>query len=290
MSYSPKVAILMAVYNGSEYIDEQIASILSQQYVDLTVFISIDRSVDDSYLKCRGWAESDPRIILLKYGERFGSAGRNFFHLINSVSLDDFDYVAFSDQDDIWLPGKLARGISLMKSCSYDAYSSNVIAFWPSNRVKLIDKAQEQTHQDFYYEAAGPGCTYILKKVVLQKIKDDCLCVESSDIKVELHDWLLYACARANNYKWFIDPKPSLLYRQHDANVMGANSGLRVFFKRISMIFDGWYLSQVHELQIILKHQPEKMGFMRLISGGVFTLRRRKMESLILAIILFIHK
>ena len=144
MSYSPKVAILMAVYNGSEYIDEQIASILSQQYVDLTVFISIDRSVDDSYLKCRGWAESDPRIILLKYGERFGSAGRNFFHLINSVSLDDFDYVAFSDQDDIWLPGKLARGISLMKSCSYDAYSSNVIAFWPSNRVKLIDKAQEE--------------------------------------------------------------------------------------------------------------------------------------------------
>lgn len=42
-------------------------------------------------------------------------------------------------------------------------YSSNVTAFWPANKRKLVSKAQPQRTSDFMFEAAGPGCTYLLQ-------------------------------------------------------------------------------------------------------------------------------
>ena len=45
--------------------------------------------------------------------------------------------------------------------------------------------------------------------------------------EIVLHDWLMYAFARSNGYKWFIDPKPSMRYRQHGKNQVGANTGFQ---------------------------------------------------------------
>lgn len=56
--------------------------------------------------------------------------------------------------------------------------------------------------------------------------------------KVCLHDWLLYAFARERKYKWFIDPQPGMLYRQHSNNQVGANASLLGAIKRIKKIKD----------------------------------------------------
>ncbi|EOY9383057.1 hypothetical protein ACQF1Z_001085 [Escherichia coli] len=66
--------------------------------------------------------------------------------------------------------------------------------------------------------------------------------------KVCLHDWLLYAFARERKYKWFIDPQPGMLYRQHSNNQVGANASLLGAIKRIKKIKDSWYRNEVKKI------------------------------------------
>ena len=97
----PKVAVLLAAYNGMQWIEEQLASILDQSAVDLTVYISIDPSTDGTEAWCAVYAAQHPSVIVLPAAGTFGGASRNFFRLIRDVDLDKYDFVAFADQDDV---------------------------------------------------------------------------------------------------------------------------------------------------------------------------------------------
>jgi len=158
----PKFVVLLAAYNGEKYIREQIDSILAQQAVSIEIFVSVDRSKDNTYdLVCR-LSELYPTVNVLPYGEKYGGVAKNFFRLIRDVDLTGFDYVSFADQDDIWMPGKLAKAVEVMNGGYYSAYSSNVIAFWPDGREALVKKSQPQRKWDYLFESAGPGCTFVL--------------------------------------------------------------------------------------------------------------------------------
>lgn len=102
----PRFAVLLAAYNGMQWLPEQLDSILSQVGVDVTVYVSTDRSSDGTYAWVCDVADTDPRVVPLTYGEVFGGAAKNFFRLLRDVDLEPFDYIAFADQDDIWLPDK----------------------------------------------------------------------------------------------------------------------------------------------------------------------------------------
>ncbi|MCI3085788.1 glycosyltransferase [Escherichia coli] len=164
-----KVAVLLAAYNGEQWIQEQISSILKQKNVDVTLFISIDQSSDNTLMLCEELALSEPRINLLPYGDIFGGAALNFYRLIKDVDFTSFDYISFADQDDIWLEDKLQRASLFLEK--YDVYSSNVIAFWSNGKAVLINKAQPQVKYDFLFEAAGPGCTYVIHRDVAIEFK-----------------------------------------------------------------------------------------------------------------------
>ena len=240
----PKVAVLLTVYNGMYYLEEQIQSILQQTQVDLTLFVSIDFSTDGSEIWVNELAKREARIVVLPYGEKFGGAGRNFFRLVRDVDFSSFDYVSFSDQDDIWYPHKLNRAISFLDNSPYDGYSSNVLAFWPDGKQKLINKSGAQQNWDFIFEAAGPGCTYVMTVKLMLAIKKKMLEVWDLLQTVTLHDWFFYAFARAKGYQWFIDSEPTMLYRQHAANQVGVNKGIKAYLSRLKKIKNGWWLSQ----------------------------------------------
>jgi rhamnosyltransferase len=240
----PQVAVLLAVFNGMGYIEEQLQSILCQQGVDVSIFISVDLSADGSYEWCGERARSNPRIQVLEYGERFGGAARNFFRLLRDVDLTGFDYVSFADQDDIWLPEKLDRAVSSMKDTGSHGYSSNVTAFWPDGTRKLVEKSQRQRRWDYLFEAAGPGCTYVMSSVLAGEIKKTVLANWSCANQLGLHDWFSYAFARANGYSWLIDAWPSMLYRQHPENQVGVNHGWKAFLYRLKKVALGWGIEQ----------------------------------------------
>lgn len=241
----PQCAVLLAVYNGMHYMQEQIQTILDQTNVCVTIFASVDLSTDGSDIWIEELAIQEPRIVMLPYGEKFGGASRNFFRLIRDVDFSQFDYIAFADQDDHWYENKLSKAAKLLDASDYDAYSSNVTAFWPDGTQQLINKSQPQRHWDFIFESAGPGCTYVLSCKLMSRIKAHMVEIWDLLQEVSLHDWYCYAFARAKGYRWFIDPEPSMHYRQHTQNQVGVNVGFMAHFNRFKNITNGWWLTQV---------------------------------------------
>ncbi len=241
-------AVCLAAFNGMEYIADQIESILLQRNVDLQIFISVDRSTDGTEVYLTEWALTEPRLTLLPFGDQFGGAGPNFYRILRDVDLTGFDYLSFADQDDIWHSEKLWRAHSLLVELDAASYSSNVTAFWPDGRTELIDKAQPQRHWDFLFEAAGPGCTYVMRRdlacAVQAMVRSQWTAVQS----VVLHDWLSYAYARANGYKWVIDEQVGMQYRQHAANQVGVNAGWTAFAYRLRMVLGGWGITQAERI------------------------------------------
>lgn len=292
-----KIAVLFAAYNGEQWIEEQVKSILGQKNVFVEIFISVDRSVDSTLDICKRYALSNSNITVLEYGACFGGAGKNFYRLLKDCELSDFDYIAFSDQDDIWYENKLFNAIKSLET--YDCYSSNVTAFWQDERKVLINKAQSQCQWDYLFEAAGPGCTYVLKRDVVLQFKRLLLDnYEHIGSNIALHDWLLYAFSRSQNYRWFIDPEPMMLYRQHENNQVGTNNSIAAAVKRLKLIKSKWYryqVTQIAELIGLKNSDIYKYGLSNGYIGNIYLLskvqhmRRRFRDRFALAVVLLFN-
>ncbi len=232
----------MAVHNGMTWLPEQMASIQAQEAVDVCLCIHDDCSADGS----RQWIQQHvPNAVLLPPCERFGAAAQSFFHLLREADLSQVDYVSLADQDDIWLPKKLSRAVAALKQGIADAYSSNVEAFWPDGRTALVNKAQPQRELDYLFEAAGPGCSYVLSVEVARDFQQWLRAHTGVTAEIRFHDWLLYAWVRARGLQWFIDPVVSLRYRQHGGNEVGVNRGARAALRRFRRVLGGFALDQV---------------------------------------------
>lgn len=289
--------VLMAAYNGIKWIDEQISSINRQDGVSVTVCISVDLSTDGTHSHLITKYSHLNNVHILSYGDVFGGAGPNFYRLIRDVKIDDYDVIALSDQDDIWHQNKLLNAIQKLQQ--YDCFSSNVTAFWEDGREALIDKAQPQQCWDYLFEAAGPGCTYVFKRefgLVFQEWLRRHHEVIAN--KVSLHDWLIYAFARHNGYSWYIDPNPSMRYRQHQNNQVGTNNNLAAAKKRLRLIKDKWYKNQIISIATLLELEDNpvvKNGLMNGYVGNIYLLininklRRRTRDKLALAFVLLFN-
>ena len=240
----PAIAVVLAVYNGVEWLHEQLNSILKQDGVEVTIFISIDPSEDGSEDFCNQFAMQHRNIIVLPTKGQFGGASKNFFRLIRDVDFSSFDYFSYADQDDIWFASKLVTAVNKLMETKSDGYSSNVVAFWATGEHRLIEKAQPQCEWDYLFEAAGPGCTYVMTVELASEIKKTVTSNWLEINKLGLHDWYSYAFARANGFTWFIDTRPSMLYRQHFNNQVGVNKGLRAFIYRFKKVVSGWGIEQ----------------------------------------------
>ena len=234
-----KICVLLAAYNGEKYIESQLESILNQQNAELDIYISLDLSTDNTLEIIDKYKETHPNIILLEYGKRFGSSGQNFFHLLQSVDFSGYNYIAFADQDDIWLPEKFSTAIQSIKQHNVDGYSGNVTAFWPNGKKQLIKKDSPQVEFDYLFESAGPGCTFVMTRALAFAIQQLLTQKPEGIANLWLHDWFCYSFARSKGYKWFIDASPYVLYRQHDNNQIGARKGIRAFLYRIKTILSG---------------------------------------------------
>lgn len=258
----PRVAVLLAVYNGMKWLEDQVKTIMAQKGVEITLFISVDRSDDGSDKWCQNLADFDSRVVLLPTGQKFGSATQNFFRLLRDVDFSPFQYVSFADQDDIWADHKLLRATEYLESGRYSAYSSNVEAFWPNGKRRLINKSQPQCEMDHLFEAAGPGCTYVM---VRDLVRDVQACLRNFPLevsRVDFHDWFCYAFARGRGYKWYVDDSCFMRYRQHASNSVGVNAGLKPFIVRAKHIWAGNGIKQTELLlNVVYGGGGEEAGF-----------------------------
>jgi rhamnosyltransferase len=282
------VAILLAAYNGMAWIEEQINSINSQTKVEVDLFISVDLSTDGTYEWCQNLAVNNTHITVLPYGDRYGGAAKNFFRLMRDVDFSYFDYIAFSDQDDIWDASKLHHAIKIIKQDDLDGYSSGLVAFWSNGREKLVKKSFPQKKFDYFFEAAGPGCTYVLKQQSAQKFKKFLIKNWSNVNLVELHDWMIYAYFRSKEMKWKIDNKVLTCYRQHDHNQFGVNSGLKAYLNRFLKIRTKWYRNEIKKIADLLNKDREKDFSLKrsFLIKNFWNLRRRPRDAIILLFVI----
>jgi len=283
-----RVCVLLAAYNGTEFLEEQLQSILKQKNIELSIFISVDLSSDNSYEWCCNYAEHHAQIKVLPYGERFGGAAPNFFRLIRDISFSSFDYIALADQDDIWLETKLITACTYIKKDGLAAYSSNVLAFWANGREQLIDKAQSQKKYDFLFEAAGPGCSYVLCTKQLLEFKAFLVQYQDKIKQVALHDWLIYAFFRSKEFPWFIDSKYQLLYRQHDANQVGVNTGWSAIVKRLNLLRNGWYKKQLILISELVGYEHLQLSSRWAVFKIIFHSRRRWQDRIALLVFILL--
>jgi len=289
-------AVLLATYNGEKYVEEQIKSILSQKEVNITIFVSDDSSTDNTLQLIKELNSNN--IIILPKINRMGSAAQNFFRLFKDIDLTKYDYISLSDQDDIWFDDKLIRAINKIKNKTLSGYSSNVIAFWEDGRELLIDKSQKETKWDYLFASAGPGCTIVLPINIALLFKE--LIKSKSELisKINIHhDWLIYAFVRSKNLNWWVDPIPSMMYRQHDNNEVGANRGYKAILYRFKKARNGWYGKEIVRIAKIC-NQLEALPIKYLLSNSyidkfrlminVFSLRRKKNEAIALILMIMI--
>jgi len=254
--YKSHVCILLATYNGEKFIDEQLKSIEKQNIKNIKIIVSDDESSDKTISKIIKFEKkSRVKVEFLKTKNSFlferGHAN-NFFKLILYAKItDETKWIAFCDQDDIWLPNKISRAINFLnKNNNYGGYSSSVTAFWgeKSSHISKVGFLHKYNH---FFESAGPGCTYVLKKEAFLCLKKTL----SKNLKflqnIDYADWAIYSIVRSNNFLWHIDKVSSILYRQHSNNAIGIANGLDGYKFRIKKIINGWYRSQIFWLTLI---------------------------------------
>lgn len=242
----PRIAVLLPTFNGAAYLREQIESIRASEAVEVHIFAHDDGSTDGTLAILSQLAGPDLTVL---GGPAAGSAAANFFFLIRTAPWDGFDYVALSDQDDIWNANKLSRAVDQIRGRGLDVYASDVLAFWPDGRERYVRKSQPQRTYDHYFEAGGPGNTHVYTIQTARRLRSflDQM-PEQERREIALHDWLIYAYCRQAGLVWGIDQFPGLRYRQHGSNVLGAASGPSAIADRLQRAFGPWYLDQVRRI------------------------------------------
>ena len=293
-----KIAILLAAYNGEKFISEQLNSIFNQSYAANKIFVSIDKSKDQTLKIVKRYRSKHKNIEIVSKNTKFGSSYSNFINLLNLKDLKKYDFVALSDQDDIWLKNKIKYAINKLNNKKYDCYSSDVIAFWENGKKKIIKKSFQQRKYDFFFEAGGPGCTYVMSKNFILKFQ---AFLRKNIKKISnlnnYHDWLIYLFARLNNFNWYIDNKITVNYRQHNHNLIGANVGLNAKINRLKILFSGQifkYLKKIIHLNYIENHSFVTKWYPYSIKGFIYLIfssrkcRRKISEQIYFSLICLI--
>lgn len=218
-----KAAVLMSVYNGEQYLKEQINSILAQSDVDMDLYIRDDGSKDNSVEIIHDYQNRYKNIFLVK-GKNIGVGG-SFMQLIYQTAKE-YDYYAFADQDDVWLPNKLSAAIE--KICVHDQP-----ILYVSNQM-LVDKDLEvidlryKSQPDFGYrqiicQNKIAGCTMVWNKQLYDLLTDKKRRPSSKLLHKRIHDvWVAMVASVVG--KIIYDPESYILYRQHENNVVGVKN------------------------------------------------------------------
>lgn len=292
MDKLPRIAVLMASYNGEQWIAEQIRSILRSRSVHCHIFLSDDGSNDRTVAVAKE-AASD-KLTLLPASPT-GSAAQNFIRLIIEGAWEDYDYIALADQDDCWSPDKLRWAVDAIEINNLSGYSSDVLAFWPDGRTQYIRKSQPLRRWDHLLESAGPGNTFVFPRREAQFLRDRLRAADPNTLRqVERHDWLFYAYFREASKPWLIDARAGLLYRQHEANVVGAAKGMRARLARLDLVNTGWYRSQILAIGELTDASNGLLDYLRAPTirnlGPILVqwrqLRRRLIEACAIAVLL----
>jgi glycosyltransferase involved in cell wall biosynthesis len=238
---SSKVVILLATRNGAAFLQEQLDSYRAQTYCNWDLLVSDDGSTDDTIKIIEEFAEQIPQRVMIRRGPKLGF-WRNFASLVRSDDLEG-DLFAYSDQDDIWFPEKLANAVRWFEARLTD---QPAVYF---TRTELMEEGgapigfsplfvREPTFQNALVQSIGGGNTMVFNRAARRALR-----ATPTDVALVSHDWWTYQVVTGVGGVAHYDPWPSLKYRQHVENLVGANIGLRARLVRSTAFLGGRFVT-----------------------------------------------
>lgn len=221
------VAILMATYNGEQYISEQIDSILKQTYEDWVIYISDDGSDDKTLEILADYLNKyQSKIKLINVGGHRGAKG-NFTFLIHQIK--EHSYYMFCDQDDVWLENKIEQELNVMLMLEKQNGTEKPILVFSD--MKVVNESLDVINNSFlrYSNLRWNERDLFIKYIVHNYTAGCCMLCNKSLIDmsrpipqhITMHDYWISLIAASIGIIRYID-EPLNLYRQHSSNTIGA--------------------------------------------------------------------
>lgn len=236
------IEILLSVYNGEKYLQEQIDSILSQTYKDWNLLVRDDGSKDRSLDIIKEYATKYPDKIRI-HTDSFGNVGvKRSFELLLEAS--NSEYFMFCDQDDFWLPNKielsynqikldessLGSDVPLLVHTDLSIVNQNLedVGLSMYKTLKAYPKKIKSNKHIPFIAYLVTGCTILGNK----KLKEVSLPFPED---IDLHDvWVFRKAILSNGNVSSLYDK-TILYRQHQSNVRGASKSKQTLKDKLTL-------------------------------------------------------
>lgn len=285
MGSQSRVEVLLATYNGQQFVREQIDSLLGQDYANLTVLARDDGSTDGTQDVLKEYALRFPdRFRVLELAPTNGGILNNFLSLMKASTGD---YVCFSDQDDVWFPNKVSRTKQMMDEMERKWEPHLPLLVFTDLRV--VDQNLETVHRSFWgYMGIDPewvnnlerllphptvtGCTTLINRPMVEL-------ASRMPLEAALHDRWIGFLASGMGKAAFLREQ-TVLYRLHGSNAVGIGKEGRLTsrpkgFRRIRFSVDSyierWQSCQKEAAAFLGAYEPE----LPLKQRKVFTAFRR---------------
>jgi glycosyltransferase involved in cell wall biosynthesis len=235
MTEDATIDILLATHDGERYLADQVASILAQDHRGWTLAVRDDGSHDGTLRLVQELAEQHAdRVTVTARPSASGSAKQNFLEMLVASRAP---YVMFADQDDVWHPDKITRTLARMTELEVRHGAGTPL---------LVHTDLTVTDADLHVTAASmahaqqlDGAESRLARVSVQNTVTGCTVMVNRPLadlvsppfdSVAMHDWWLAMIASAFGAIGFVD-SPTVLYRQHGGNVVGARPSRSLGYK-----------------------------------------------------------
>ncbi|WP_371158188.1 glycosyltransferase [Jannaschia sp. 2305UL9-9] len=240
----PRLAVLLATCNGAAWLRPQLDSLVAQSLRPDLIVVSDDGSTDGTETILDEFLIQHPDLPVTRIaGPRQGAAA-NFLSLIKRAP-EGVDRLSFADQDDVWLPGKLERAMARLDA--FDAEDAATPALYCS-RIMVCDRdlvrrrpsrlpPRAPSFRNALTQNIATGNTIVLNAAATRLVR--AAAGRTGDLIV--HDWWLYQIVTGGGGRILLDVEPQTLYRQHGANLIGANSGIVARGRRLAQLWSGVY-------------------------------------------------
>ncbi|TCK99872.1 glycosyltransferase involved in cell wall biosynthesis [Shimia isoporae] len=235
----PHIGILLATYNGADCLQEQLDSLDAQSHTDWQLLVSDDGSTDETLNILDNFGASHPVTI---FKGRGNGAAANFMSLLARAedNLPAGSWIAFCDQDDVWLSDKLARSVAAVSDEITEGPALYCSRTWVvdenlKGRTLSAARPRPPSFLNALAQNIAAGNTILLNGAAARLAMEAAR--ETSD--VVMHDWWAYQIVTGAGGLVVHDDTPTLLYRQHAGNEVGANNGLRAKLNRLMRMIRG---------------------------------------------------
>lgn len=233
------VTIVMATRNGAAHLRAQLDSIAAQSHRNWSLFVSDDNSTDATHEILAGFGARHP--LRLVQGPGRGAAA-NFLSALCHPDLPP-GTVALADQDDVWLKGKLARGLRRIAAAERRAGAGAPVLYaaesiLADHGLTPLSRSRSGRVRPGFAPALAQnlfaGHSMMLNPAALALVRRAGL-----PQGVVWHDWWLYQLLAGAGAALVLDPAPAVIWRQHAENTLGGARGAAAGLKRLAMVLSG---------------------------------------------------